>query len=101
MIVDKDLRIYLPNVISLHQEGNNTFYPQSYAIDLRIIDLSVYDRWGTLVFNRKDFPLNVAELGWDGFYNGEPAYPGAYAYRMEFSYEGEIETRFGTVTLLR
>ncbi|WP_431217288.1 gliding motility-associated C-terminal domain-containing protein [Puia sp. P3] len=45
--------------------------------------LRVFNRWGQLVFERRDFPANNPTLGWDGNINGRPAPVDAYIYIAE------------------
>ena len=92
-----DKRLFLPNVFSPNNDGNNDeFRAISNAIDkFRII---IYDRWGAMVF--ESFDLNFI---WDGTYsNGEKAGKAVYVYRIEGSYvDGEAILEKGNVTLIR
>lgn len=64
--------------------------------------LRIYDRWGELVFEKYDFPLNDYFSGWDGTFRKKKAMPGVYACYVEFkTYLGAVEKKFGDVTLLR
>ena len=99
--IDDNLPIYLPTIFSLQEEGNNSFYPQSRETDLMILDMSIYDRWGNLVFYRENFSINDPTQGWDGSFGSEPSLVGVYVYKMQFLLEGEIQNRAGSVTLVR
>ncbi|RYF92656.1 MAG: gliding motility-associated C-terminal domain-containing protein, partial [Chitinophagaceae bacterium] len=64
--------------------------------------LKIFNRWGELVFERKNFQPNDPAAAWDGRYKGADADAGAYVYFAEMECNiGEIFTRKGTVTLLR
>ncbi|NRA52113.1 MAG: gliding motility-associated C-terminal domain-containing protein, partial [Phaeodactylibacter sp.] len=40
----------------------------------------VYDRWGGLLFEEEEVPLNDLGFGWDGNRLGRPMNTGTYAY---------------------
>ncbi len=67
--------IYIPAAFSPNGDGLNDTWkiPALYAFTA--FDLSVYDRYGQLVFQNK----NVVRP-WDGTYKGEPVAAGAYVY---------------------
>lgn len=44
----------LPNVITINGDGVNDFFKAIRVRQIKEIDLYVYDRWGTLVFQTKD-----------------------------------------------
>ena len=70
---------------------NREFYP-TYINSYTEYKLSIYNRWGMLVF-----------LGekWDGFYAGSLCERGVYLYEIT-AYNGECTRIFyGTVTLIR
>ncbi|MEL7422556.1 MAG: hypothetical protein AAFN81_06175, partial [Bacteroidota bacterium] len=58
-------------------------------------------RWGGLVFENRDFPLNQAQEGWDGRVNGEAARAGVYVWfaTVELSTREVIQVQ-GDVLLL-
>lgn len=62
--------------------------------------MRVFDRWGESVFAEFDFLPE--EKGWDGLLNGTSLNPGVFTYYLKIeTYEGEILTRSGSVTLLK
>jgi hypothetical protein len=55
-----------------------------------------------MVFQRRDFPANSQEMGWDGTVNGRPAPPDAYVYIVEVICDNaQLIAIHGTVTLVR
>ena len=62
----------------------------------------VYDRWGEMVFESKDAPLNDKTYGWDGTFKGQPMDPAVFTYIAEVLFDdGQILIYKGDATLLR
>ncbi|HVS97591.1 MAG TPA: gliding motility-associated C-terminal domain-containing protein, partial [Puia sp.] len=93
---------FLPNTFSPNGDGvNDYFYPRGTSL-YNIQSLTIFNRWGQMVFQRRDFPANSATMGWDGNFNGRPAPADAYVYVAEVICENaQIVTLKGTVTLIR
>ena len=96
------LRVYAPNVFSPNfDHRNDEFYLQSPA-DYAIHLFQVFDRWGNLLFERKNGLTNVPDDGWDGTRAGQPAAPGVYVwYATVVGLNGEEQLLSGDVTLMR
>ncbi len=97
--VSKERPIFAPNVFSPNGDGSNdnfTIYGALNATQIKY--LRVFDRWGNLLFERKNFPLNAPELGWDGLFKGRVLDSGVYLYSAEiefidkqiFKYQGDV-----------
>lgn len=73
--------VYEPNIFT-PESGNadGTFYLGSSIAVGEIETLRIYDRWGNLVFESFNMPLNDPGAGWDGKFNGKPATEGTYSY---------------------
>jgi gliding motility-associated-like protein len=103
LFVDTENDIYVPNIFSPYGDNVNDRLLISAGKDVERISLFiVYDRWGDLVFEAKDFFPGDASVAWDGRLNGRFLNPGVFAYRMlvEFK-DGGSEIRYGDVTLIR
>ena len=95
--------VYIPNIFSPNNDGFNDFFT-AYSVKSpgKVETLTVYDRWGNLVFTADESDLNDEEKGWDGMFNGKPLQPGAYVYQATINNGGGIkESRHGSVTLVR
>lgn len=90
--------IYFPNVFAPDKPYPNdhfTGFSGPAAEQFRI--LRIYDRWGELIFEKENFPLNEPNLGWDGLYKGEKMM-GVFTWyasvrfvdQQEFQYEGNV-----------
>lgn len=100
--VCNDKNYFLPNTFSPNGDGNNDyFYPRGSNL-YNIQSLRVFNRWGQMVFERKNFPANSASMGWDGNFNGRPAPSDAYVYIAEVVCDNaQVVALRGDVTLLR
>ncbi len=101
IFISKDFPIFIPNIFSPDNDGSNdkfTIYsgPEVAKVSL----LRVFDRWGTLQFENKNFQPNNPDDGWDGSFNGKPMNPAVFVYYTEILFkDGHTETFYGDVTL--
>ncbi|ACU61840.1 PKD domain containing protein [Chitinophaga pinensis DSM 2588] len=94
--------IFLPNAFSPNRDGKNEwFYPKGRGVK-EVVSMRVFDRWGSLVFERMHFQINTATSGWDGTWKNEVAPIGTYVYSIETICEEGGKFMFnGTVTIVR
>jgi len=95
--------VYIPNVFKPGSDNQNDYFTIFAAKDVELIELlQIYDRWGSLIFENRDFQTSDAALGWDGRINGEEAAAGVYLYVTKVRFlNGISELYKGDVTLLR
>jgi gliding motility-associated-like protein len=96
--------VYIPNIFSPNNDGDNDIFAVEGGKNVqRIINVSVFDRWGELVFLSGSFTLDQKyEFGWDGRFKGQAAMQGVYAYVVEVLYNDDTrETVAGDITLIR
>ena len=101
--VSKEHPIFVPNVFAPDADApNNRFAIFPGIVVTRINWLAVYDRWGSLVYEVRDFQASDEGKAWDGTVSGSKAAAGVYAYAFEVTYpDGILELRRGMVTLIR
>jgi gliding motility-associated-like protein len=96
----EDAAIYIPNSFSPDGDNfNNIFQVVGRNIDPEFFELTIFNRWGELIFLSKD--LNV---GWDGSVNTYgPAPIGVYTYKVSFRFanQDDNQTITGHLNLLR
>lgn len=64
--------------------------------------MQIFDRWGELVFENKNFAPNAPQFGWRGKAKGKFVNPGVYVYVVEVEYiDGGTEIFSGDVTVIR
>jgi gliding motility-associated-like protein len=93
---------FLPNTFSPNGDGvNDVFYPRGRSL-YNIRSMRVFNRWGQMVFERRDFPANSASDGWDGTFNGRPSPVDVYVYMVEVVCDNaQVVALNGNVTLIR
>jgi gliding motility-associated-like protein len=93
---------FLPNTFSPNGDGaNDVFYVRGKGVN-RIQSLKIFNRWGQLVFEKRDITPNDPGSGWDGTYNGKRADMDVYIYIAEVICENsQIVALKGDVTLIR
>lgn len=105
ILVKLETNIYRPNVIHPNAAQGENRYFTLYAAEgwiSRIHQLSIYNRWGEMVWQKQHFDANIPEAGWDGMYQGRFCLPGVYIYRAEVELADGSRTVFeGDVTLVR
>ncbi len=102
IVLCNNKNFFIPNTFSPNGDGaNDIFYPRGTGID-RIQALRIFNRWGEMVFEKRNFPSNDALSGWDGTYKGKPAGSDTYVYVIDIICENAtIITYKGNVTLIR
>jgi gliding motility-associated-like protein len=100
IFVDVHFRILAPTAFSPNGDGiNEEFLLKGMGTDLKEFQLSVFNRWGELVFETFD-----VDDTWNGKYKnyGEPLQKDVYTWYAVISYYGgETVRNNGNVTLLR
>ena len=88
---------FIPNAFSPNGGGHNEVLYVRGLCDYTQIKFSIYDRWGERVFY-----TITPEIGWDGYYRGQPMNQGVYIYYLivEFK-DGTTIKKTGNVTLVR
>jgi gliding motility-associated-like protein len=101
-VVCNDGNIFMPNTFSPNGDGmNEIYYPRGRGINT-IRSLRIFNRWGQLVFEKKNFNANDPSAGWDGTFKGTKLSPDVYVYMMDLSCENSsIITMKGDITLIR
>ena len=102
--VVRNRNVYIPNVFSPNADGVNDSFAVFGAIPnvQKINKMMVFDRWGNLVFEQKDFLPNDESSGWNGRINGDIAPNGVYTYVAEILFfDEEVVEYSGSVVLVK
>ncbi len=93
--------LFIPNTFSPNGDGSNdTFYPRGKGL-ARVKLLRIFNRWGEVVFEKKDFPVNDASAGWNGSFKGQKPKADVYVFQAEvFCDNGEIIRFNGNIALI-
>lgn len=95
-------QIFIANTFTPNNDGvNDVFFPQGKGLKV-LSRFSVYNRWGELLFDVKDMPLNDPTYGWDGTYKSEPLKPDVFVYIIRAICEdgNPVELK-GDISLIR
>lgn len=88
--------IYMPNVFSPNNDGNNDIL-LPLGIGIKTIQWKVFNRWGEMVFVSSN-----ENIGWDGTYQGVLQPAGTYVYLLQVTFFNKSTHNYkGSFTLVR
>jgi gliding motility-associated-like protein len=95
-------QIWLPNTFTPNADGqNDRFYPHGKGIQT-IAHFRIYNRWGELIFDRTNMPVNDKSYGWDGTFKSQPLKPDVFVWIMDAECtNGEHTQTKGDISLIR
>jgi gliding motility-associated-like protein len=96
-------KIFIPNIFTPNNDGlNDIFYIQGTGYG-KVKKLTIFDRWGSNVFEKTNFVINDRNGGWNGRSKNQQALgTGTYIYyAIVECNEGNLITLKGSLTLLR
>jgi len=94
--VDPTTNIYVPNIFSPNDDGNNDVY-KVRGKGIEIFHLAIYNRWGQLVFESNDI-----NDGWNGNKGNQILNQGVFVYKLNVTFRGGKEfNQTGNITLVR
>ena len=101
IVICKNANIFIPNTFTPNGDGNNdVFYPRGKGLD-RVKLLRIFNRWGEVVFEKKDFPVNDAASAWNGTFKGRKPQADVYVYQAEvFCENGDLIRLNGNIALI-
>ncbi|MBK7800541.1 MAG: gliding motility-associated C-terminal domain-containing protein [Saprospiraceae bacterium] len=102
LLIKKNYGIYYPNIIYPGGVNNGfTLFDDGSTI-AQITKLSIYDRWGSQVWQQENFAANDPSLGWDGSFKGKAVVPGVYVWHAQLTLQdGSVISWQGEVTVVR
>ena len=94
-------QLFTTNVFSPNRAGVNDHFRIYGGADLEeIVELSIYNRWGSQIYQQQNLLTNL-QRGWDGRYRGRIVETGVYVYQATIRMDDGIErTRSGSVLVL-
>lgn len=100
--VKKPRKVYVPTAFSPNGDFVNDLLLVHGQSNSTALSFRIYDRWGEMVYEGKNFPFNDENTGWDGTFRGKPMDPGVYVWVLEVEYvDGQKEVFHGDTTLIR
>ena len=95
-------KVYIPNAFSPNDDNLNDVFT-AYGSDCAkgIKKMSIFNRWGNLVYSVENTALGSVAQGWNGKYNGKALPMGVYVYVIEIEYGNGTSSIFsGDVNLM-
>lgn len=98
----KESYIYMPTAFTPNGDGLNDFYfPSSRGIKT-ILKFTIYDRFGKVVYEAKNFAPNDKSFGWDGKLKGQYQSSSVFVYYLEALCDlGQTVYKKGSFVLLK
>ncbi|MEM6319089.1 MAG: gliding motility-associated C-terminal domain-containing protein [Bacteroidota bacterium] len=95
--------IYAPTIFSPNSTNGNIRFTLFGGTNVRVIEsLTIYNRWGNLIFSKNNFPPNRPENGWDGQIGNTSASEDIYLFQSVVLFaNGERKMIAGDVFLVR
>ena len=92
----------IPSAFTPNGDGiNDTFRVTANPCRGRLRQLTIYNRWGQVVFHQKITSITEKLLEWDGTYQGAFVQTGIYSYQLIIeSATGKVSNHTGALTLL-
>ena len=103
VLPDCQPKLYVPNIFSPNNDGINDYFTlfSNHCVK-EIKHLQIFNRWGALVFERKDFPPNDEALGWNGRNESNISSQNTFIYIIDYQENnGKISTISGNITIQR
>jgi len=102
--VNEIRNVFIPNIFSPNSDGiNDLFTVFGKSPNIQIVEeFLIFDRWGNLIFENKNFDPNVLENGWDGKLNNELVPPGIYVYTANIRFLDNAVVKYsGELTIVQ
>ena len=89
-------REFIPTIFTPNNDNLNDFFGfSSDCIPSKYFRLQIFNRWGQLVFNSKDY-----KKSWNGRFKGQKYSDGVYSYIIQVKYQyGKSKRIVGKFTL--
>ncbi|MEO1263242.1 MAG: proprotein convertase P-domain-containing protein [Bacteroidota bacterium] len=100
--VKKIRSVVVPTGFTPNGDGVNEILPVHGRSGTMIKLFQVFDRWGELLYQDGEIPVNDISRGWDGNFKGDAMPAGVYVWYIEAEYaDGMTESFKGETTLIR
>jgi gliding motility-associated-like protein len=101
-VVCNNSNFFVPNTFSPNGDGvNDHFIVNGTGLNV-IPSITIYNRWGQIVFQKSNFAPNTVADAWDGTFNGQPAPADVYIYTIQILCDNATLISYhGNVTLIR
>lgn len=88
--------ILFPNAFTPNGDGKNDYFKILNAFGLKEFSLTIYNRWGQVVFSSTDY-----NVGWNGEIKGLPQNPDTFVYFCKYKKDEKQFTTKGSFILIK
>ncbi|NNF36864.1 MAG: gliding motility-associated C-terminal domain-containing protein [Saprospiraceae bacterium] len=96
--------IFIPNAFSPNDDGINDIWYVTVGnfADVSIESITMFDRWGNIVYQPDQIIVNSPQDGWDGRYRSKKLNSGVYVYQVVYEdEEGNRKIIRGDLTIIQ
>lgn len=96
--------LYAPDVFTPNRDGlNDVFFIPENACIQQINELTIYNRWGEVIYHCQNVAAGQPLYGWDGRYRGIDCESGEYVYQVDVSFLNDTSEHLfrGRLLLIR
>lgn len=98
----REKSVFVPTGFSPNNDNENDLLTIHGKSNVKIKSFKVFDRWGEILYEAKDFYVNDKNIGWDGTHRGVNMPSGIYVWTVEAEYPtGENGLEKGNTSLIR
>ena len=103
VIVEKPRTVLVPSGFTPNNDQVNDRLLVHGREGTQIKVFRIFDRWGELLYEKFDFPVNDPSVGWDGTFRGQFLNSGVYIWYLEaiYPFDQQEESFKGQTTLIR
>ena len=101
-VICNNANIFIPNTFSPNGDGmNDVFFVRGKGV-AAVKAITIFNRWGIIVFQKSNININDALAGWDGTYNSTILTPDVFVYKVDVVCENnQVFSLKGNVTLIK
>ena len=102
LFLENNSGLFVPNVFTPNGDQINDILMIHSGPDIKILEFTIFDRWGNMVYNAQNFSANDPAYGWDGKLKEKDFNSGVFAYKIIVEFDdGKQDVRYGDITLLK
>lgn len=103
IFVDRRENVFIPNAFSPNGDGDNDFFTVFSDHSVNAVEsMTIFSRWGEVLYEKRNFSPNDPTFGWDGTAGGKSLNDGVYVYKVALLLaDGRMEVYAGDVVLVK
>ncbi|MCC6689218.1 MAG: choice-of-anchor L domain-containing protein [Saprospiraceae bacterium] len=100
--VDKTRYVFVPTAFTPNADNVNDVLLTHGEEDAFVEEFRIFDSWGEMVYEAKEFYLGDKNVFWDGKFRNKDMNPGTFVWYMRIKFiDGDVELLKGSFDLLR